>query len=151
MWQVYVFFRKLNCFLSLSHSWMYVLKGNCCILSIDIWFFNIYWLVFVTLNLEVLYVLKLCPIFVGPTMCFRWQNQANFVPPSYKLHNPHHPNPIRWLCQFTGTLNDFFNFSINFFFLQMTKKTISVINWMRWLKIWANLQNKRRMIKWNAK
>ena len=91
--------------------------------------------------------LKLCPIFVGPTMCFWWQNQANFVPPSYKLHNPHHPNPIRWLCQFTGTLNDFLNFSIIFFFLQMTKKTISVINWMRWLKIWANLQNKRRMIK----
>ena len=69
-----------------------------------------------TLNSEALYFLKLIPILVGPTICFRWQNQANFVPPSYKLHNPHHPNPIRWLCQFTGTLNDFFNFSINFFF-----------------------------------
>ena len=60
-------------------------------------------------NLEVLYFLKLCPIFVGPTLCqntkysnfleaqsFFDKNQASFIPPSQNQHNPPNNNIGHW-------------------------------------------------------
>ena len=59
-----------------------------------------HWYLLLTLNLELLYFLKLGPIFTSPTLCqfskysnfleaqsFYWQTETNFVSLSWILHN----------------------------------------------------------------